>query len=254
MLTGLVIVCRKYLDRRSVASIGLSLPSRRESGWLIVAFLVGAAPILIATLCLWALGEFEFGGWSGSIMTAIMIPTLLLMAFDEEIAFRGYLFRNMVDIRQPFLGLVISSLAFWLMHSFNPHAWSTPWVGVNLFWAGVVLALAYQATGSLWFVSVMHFAWNFTQGLVFSIPVSGWEPPGMIAVERTESLPEWLSGGKFGLEGSVLITGLELLTAIGFLVVLRVRGNASTDADLPRPLNDPPIVAEVLDETPRDPA
>jgi membrane protease YdiL (CAAX protease family) len=223
VLTGLAIACRRFLDRQPVASMGLVVPDRRSIRSLIAAFMLGMAPILLATLVLWGSGEFKFGGLQGTVMTAMMVPTLILMAFDEEIVCRGYLFQNMIDVGRPVSGAIITSLAFWLAHALNPDAWGSPWIGVNLFLAGVLFAVAYLAMRSLWFVTVMHFSWNFTQGVVFDIPVSGIDTPGLIEVTRAGVLPEWITGGKFGLEGSVLITGCEVLMVIGFILFIAFR-------------------------------
>ena len=59
------------------------------------------------------------------------------------------------------------------MLALNPNAWSSPLIGVNLFGAGVLLALAYMLSGNIWFPTVVHFAWNFAQGVLLGIPVSG---------------------------------------------------------------------------------
>ena len=71
------------------------------------------------------------------------------------------------------LGIFVSSLIFWLFHALNPAVWTTPLAGVNLFGAGIVLALAYLASGNVWFPTAMHFAWNAVQGILFELPVSG---------------------------------------------------------------------------------
>jgi len=224
----LVVVCRKYLDRRTVGSLGLSSPDATALAWLPLSFLLGMAPILLAAFCLWGLGEYRFGPWSGSAMSALMAVTLIPMAFVEEIVARGYLLQNLVDIRRTLFGVLFSSVVFWLFHCLNPNAWSSPWISINLFGAGIVLALAYLASGNLWFPTVMHYAWNFTQGVLLSLPISGIETPGLIEVERTGQAPDWLSGGKFGLEGSVLVTGVEVVLAglLGYALVLKRRCEA----------------------------
>jgi len=69
--------------------------------------------------------------------------------------------------------------------------------------------LAYQVSGNLWFPTALHFAWNFCQGVVFQLPVSGIRTDGLIDVWVAPTAPLWLTGGAFGLEGSALITGTQ---------------------------------------------
>jgi hypothetical protein len=59
----------------------------------------------------------------------------------------------------------------------------------------------------------LHAAWNFTQGVVLGIPVSGFALKGFLA--STTQGPVWLSGGEFGAEASVLMLSMCLIA--GFL-------------------------------------
>ena len=48
----------------------------------------------------------------------------------------------------------------------------------------------------------MHFAWNYLFDALMSVPVSGHAARGWIQV--VPAGPEWLSGGAYGVEGSVV--------------------------------------------------
>jgi membrane protease YdiL (CAAX protease family) len=75
-------------------------------------------------------------------------------------------------------------------------------------------------TRSLWMPTGLHAAWNFTQGFIFDVPVSGNAERGLVTAKL--SGPALLSGGPFGLEASII--ALVLATAAGILlVVLSVR-------------------------------
>jgi hypothetical protein len=71
-------------------------------------------------------------------------------------------------------------------------------------------------TRSLWMPIGLHAAWNFVQGAIFDVPVSGLDEQGL--VEARLSGPELLSGGAFGLEASVI--AMVIATAAGVLLVL----------------------------------
>src|SRR5690606_35760065 len=91
---------------------------------------------------------------------------------------------------------------------------------VNIFLAGVMLALAYLRTRSLWFATALHAGWNWTMATLFAFPVSGLtmiDTPLYDAVERGT---DWWTGGEFGPEAGVVGT---LVLAAGIWVLLRGR-------------------------------
>jgi hypothetical protein len=115
--------------------------------------------------------------------------------------------------------LIISSALFGLAHLGNPGAtWvAAVWIALE---AGLLLGGAYMLTGNLWMPIGLHAAWNFTQGEIFDVPVSGIDEHGLVQAKL--SGPEILTGGMFGLEASII--ALVIATAAGaFLIVLAVR-------------------------------
>ena len=215
---GVCLLFRRGLDRRSITSMGLGRPRRGGFFAIGVGFLVGAAPLAACVLALLALGGLEVQGVGASVVTALLVPVLLMMAFTEEIVARGYILRNFVDDGRPLLGLGVSSLIFWLMHLSNDQLWSSPWPSINLLGAGLVLGLAYLAADNLWFPTALHLGWNLAQGVLFECPISGIVTDGIITVHDTGRLPAWLVGGGFGLEGSALVTVAEILMAACLLL------------------------------------
>jgi membrane protease YdiL (CAAX protease family) len=217
---GLVLFCRKQLDRRSARSFGFVRPGRKLTDSVWGGLLLGALPIVYSAGALLITGALVWKGISWSWQTVLLVPTLVVMAFNEEIVCRGYLLQNLLDIRRPIFGVVFSSFVFWILHALNPAAWSSPIVSVNLFGAGITLALAYIVSRNIWFPTAMHFAWNVTQGVVFQIPISGIMTDGLFDVRLVDSAPLWLTGGSFGLEGSLLVTGAEVVMSVVMGVAL----------------------------------
>ncbi|MBA4354790.1 MAG: CPBP family intramembrane metalloprotease domain-containing protein, partial [Novosphingobium sp.] len=85
--------------------------------------------------------------------------------------------------------------------------------------AGILLGAAYLWKRRLWIPIGIHAAWNFTQGWVFSVPVSGGRAPtGLFVTSRRGA--EWLTGGDFGLEASVV--AMAVATGAGLLLLVRV--------------------------------
>jgi len=143
----------------------------------------------------------------------------IVPAFMEELLFRGILFRWLEEFGGSWFALALTSALFGIGHIFNPNATALASFAIALE-AGVLLGGAYMLTRNLWMAIGLHAAWNFTQGWIFDVPVSGTDQHGM--VEARLSGPELLSGGAFGLEASLI--AMVLATAAGVaLVVLAVR-------------------------------
>jgi hypothetical protein len=145
-----------------------------------------------------------------------LIGTAILAAFMEELLFRGILFRWIEEFAGSWAALVVTSALFGLAHILNPNAtWFSSFaIAVE---AGLLLGGAYMLTRSLWMPMGLHAAWNFTQGFIFDVPVSGSAQNGLVAARL--SGPTLLSGGGFGLEASVI--ALVIATAAGVWLVWR---------------------------------
>ena len=234
---GLVWLCRRYLDCRSLSSLGLVRPGRALSESVVGGLALGTLPIVLAIVIMLAVGGLAWDGVSASLQSALLIPTFVVMAFFEEIICRGYLLQNLIDIGRPRFGIWFSSTIFWLLHALNPAAWSSPIVAVNLFGAGVTLALAYRASRNIWFPTAAHFGWNFAQGVLFQVPVSGIKTDGLFDVHIVASAPTWLTGGQFGIEGSILATVAELGMSLVLIRVLRRRAPEILIAEAALPIS-----------------
>jgi membrane protease YdiL (CAAX protease family) len=153
------------------------------------------------------------GGTSDLIR--MLIAVAIIPGFMEELLFRGILFRWIEELAGSWVALFITSALFGLAHLMNPNATAFSSFAIALE-AGVLLGGAYMLTRNLWMAIGLHAAWNFTQGWIFDVPVSGTDQDGMVQAQL--SGPELLSGGAFGLEASLI----AMLLATGAGVVLVV--------------------------------
>jgi membrane protease YdiL (CAAX protease family) len=157
-------------------------------------------------------------GGTGDLLR-VLVTIAIVPGFMEELLFRGILFRWLEEFGGSWFALALTSALFGLAHMFNPNATALSSFAIALE-AGVLLGGAYMLTRNLWMAIGLHAAWNFTQGWIFDVPVSGTDQDGM--VEAQLSGPELLSGGAFGLEASLI--AMVLATAAGVaLVVMAIR-------------------------------
>ena len=148
-----------------------------------------------------------------------VFETAIFAGFAEELLFRGILFRWIEEFAGTWVALIVTAGLFGLVHIENPNAtWFSSFaIAVE---AGLLLGGAYMLTRSLWAPIGLHAAWNFTQGYIFDIPVSGVPENGLTHAKL--SGPALLSGGQFGLEASVLALFVAAAAGI-WLVALAVR-------------------------------
>lgn len=185
-----------------------------------IGLAVGAGLFCVVVAVAAALGIYRISG-EGSTRDLIpaLIASALFPAVSEEIFFRGILFRWIEEFGGSWAALLLTSAFFGAAHLANPNASWIAAVGIA-FEAGVMLGAAYMLTRSLWLPMGLHAAWNFTQGEVFDIPVSGTNVDGLVQAHLTG--PPLLTGAGFGLEASLI--AIVIATAFGlWLLWLAIR-------------------------------
>lgn len=143
---------------------------------------------------------------------------LFLMAYLEEILFRGIIFQTIRERFGDIIAIVVLSLFFSLAHYFNPNISTMGFV--NIIVAGVLLSVLYITTESLWLPISVHFFWNLNQQLILGSNVSGISfNIELFQLTAIGGKSFWLFGGQFGIEEGVLTTILlTILTIISFKI------------------------------------
>ncbi len=162
---------------------------------------LGFALFALAAGVVAALGGLQIEGLRGLGQFWSLAAMAVTSAVFEETLFRGVLLRHIEAMARSWVALALTALLFGAAHLMNPHASLFAALAIAIE-AGVMLGAAYLLTRRLWLALGIHAAWNFTQGWVFSIPVSGSQPPLGLLVTRAVGA-DWLTGGGFGLEASI---------------------------------------------------
>lgn len=145
---------------------------------------------------------------AGSAISTTLLTTFIIFfvgALSEETLFRGYLLQTFTRSKLIPTGILLTSLLFAFAHNANPDVGRLALV--NTFIAGLWFAVAYLKTRDLWFPLGMHLVWNWLQGPVFGINVSGiaeFSPDPVL--RATDVGPAWLTGGAYGIEGGAACT------------------------------------------------
>jgi len=184
-------------------------PLHIAAGWLL-----GTLILLVSTGAIALAGGFAVLGTNAD--APLLVPLIVLglgAGITEEIMFRGVLFRVVEEAFGTWSAVVVSALFFGAVHLGNPNAtwWSSLAIAIE---AGFLLGIAFAATRSLWFVMAMHAAWNFTQGPLLGVAVSGIAVNGL--VRSSPRGPDIISGGEFGAEASIITLVVCVALALYF--------------------------------------
>jgi membrane protease YdiL (CAAX protease family) len=176
---------------------------------------IGAGLFLAVIGTLWILGKFEVRGTNEWQVLVIPFALSLQSGFIEELAVRGVMFRILEVWLVTWISLVVTASLFGALHLLNRNSTAMGAIAIACS-AGVILAGAFALTRRLWLPIGLHFGWNFVESGVFDLPVSGHQLKGLVQC-RLQG-PEWLTGGSFGPEASVVVIVLGLAVGAAFFV------------------------------------
>ena len=210
MLVGTALAVRWFGDswseatRLGVAGLpGWRLPLGLAAGWFAIVIPAGALIWMRAISIVPAEGA---GWWAAAGLAAAMLAP---SALTEELTFRGYGFTLLQRAWGVRVAVVVTSVAFGLLHLLNPGVTVQSVLMVAL--AGVFLAIVRIAFDSLWSAWLAHFAYNFVQLAVLHTAVSGIALP-QPGYRTVSTGPAWLTGGAWGPEAGAA-------AALGMFVV-----------------------------------
>lgn len=237
-LASVLLITRfsiKVIDRRSW------MPVKDQFDWswwkdLGIGCLVGFFSIGSIFTILVAFGNIKVTGFNADLRKLSFLiyffSSLLLficVGIYEEVVFRGYVLKNLANgffgkwfakESAVVLAVIISSLGFSLLHLSNPYANFLSFI--NILVIGFLLCLSILITRRIAFSIGFHILWNFSQGVLFGIPVSGLAPQEPLLVVEISGV-SWLTGSSFGFEGSVLCLIINLVLTVMILFFLRSR-------------------------------
>jgi uncharacterized protein len=239
-LIGIVLatwVARRFLDRRSFASLGLHSNKNALTDLL---FGIGLGALLMGLIYAFesVMGWLTFEGWAwdfdpaSAVISGLLLAMLLYLSvgIQEELMSRGYHLQNLwAGLNLP-LALLISSGVFAALHLGNPDA---SWIStLGIFVAGAFLAFGYLRTRELWIPIGLHIGWNFFQGTIFGFPVSGTKE-GFHLIHHMVEGPILITGAGFGPEAGLVSWAAMLLGAALIWAYTRNRTPAQRDTAAP---------------------
>ena len=218
MVTLAYLAYLRLVERRDLSELSRrhALP---EMG---IGYGVGALLMIVSFTVIWLAGGYQVTGWNPALVMITPFFASIFTGFFEEILFRGVIFRIVQESLGTWIAVLISALLFGFAHGANPNATLFSSAAIALE-AGILLSAVYLYTNRLWMVIGMHAAWNFVQGAVFGVNVSGTNAKGLM--QSSPAGNELLSGGAFGIEASLITIVLCTSVGILFLVLSHRKGH-----------------------------
>ena len=209
----------KVIEKNALSSLGFVKRNwLKYLGWGIMFSLVQMGVIALVYQVS-GIGSFELNELSLEPILFILglFPFWLLQGGTEEVATRGWLLTRIAARTNLPLSIVISSSLFGILHMGN--AGVTFLSVLNIILDGVLAGLLFIYTDSIWLVVAQHGTWNYVQGNLLGFQVSGTGADTSIFSFTMGSGPDWLTGGTFGAEGSIITT---LVLLVSLVIVYRL--------------------------------
>jgi uncharacterized protein len=204
-VAGMLMV--RLVDRRSPGALGFPLEpaAARDS---LVGLGIGAGLLGAAVVALVATGTARWLADTGTVpeyvaVLALSLAQFVIAAAAEEAVCRGYLFQSLTQGIGAWPAVLVTSALFAGAHLGNDHV--DVIAIANIFLAGVMLAVVYLRTRSLWAATAVHAGWNWMMSAVLDFPVSGYQADTPL-YDATELGADWWTGGAFGPEAGLAAT------------------------------------------------
>jgi uncharacterized protein len=195
---------------------------------LILGGASGAALVALPMAVLFALGVYEPVLFRDASSALLGVAALIgIAAILEELTYRCLLFRVVERAWGTKVALAVQAVVFALVHLENVEQGGiidvvTMLIAVTV--AGLLWAAVFVLTRNLWAAAANHAAWNFTI-LLAGVPLSGIEDWRKLApLESRFAGPDWLTGGMFGPESSLLVIASTTVAVVLLLRAARRRG------------------------------
>lgn len=220
-------------ERRGFSTFGFR--GSKPVGRLLLGLLLGAALMTLGVLVPVALGDLATGrsehhlsGTGALLMLVPLLVVFVLQSSTEEMVFRGYMLPMGLRQLPGWVAVLGTSVIFAAIH---PGANVVGTLNILLY--AVFACLVVLQQGSLWLICGFHAGWNFFQGNVYGVPVSGNpEPTSLFTFGPTSGSRDLLSGGDFGIEASLVGTVLLVLAvAVAWVALRRTRGGTAAPAE-----------------------
>jgi len=241
ILLFLVLFFIKKIDKREFKETGVMFNKKSITHFLL-GCIIAIISIFSAILIYYILGcagyklvkGIEFNSINDINLFSWLVfgfILFLLVGFQEELLCRGYMITDLSGLK-PYWAILLPAVIFASMHLTNPQfsfeggtrTTNTIIALINIFIIGIILGTYFYVSRNLWPVIGFHFIWNFVQGSILGLNVSGFEMGGLMSITLSiKKSSAIFTGGPIGPEGSVVVLGANIITALLFLMLVLLK-------------------------------
>lgn len=220
LMTILIIIYCRAIEKRSLYSMGF-VKNKAFTDYIIGACL-GVLMLTVALLIAFLCGTVTYEGYilgEGVGLLLLFLLGFIIQGMSEEVFLRGYFMVSVASKNSIVLAVMSNSVLFALLHIFNNGINIIPLINLTLF--GIFASIYALKMNSIWGICALHTTWNFTQGNLFGIKVSGIDTQVSLFSFKLNDSGVIINGGSFGLEGGLAVT---LVLVLGIIILLTVEG------------------------------
>lgn len=206
------------IEKRSLYSMGFV----REKA--VTEYLTGAGigiiMFIIAVLIAYLCGTLTYNGYvlgNGIYFLLAFLVGFIIQGMSEEVFLRGYFMISVASKNSILLAVLSNSMLFALLHIFNNGIDLLSFINIILF--GLFASIYVLKTDSIWGICALHTTWNFTQGNIFGIKVSGIDAQVSLFSFVSNEAGSIINGGAFGLEGGLAVTTVLVISTVILLSI-----------------------------------
>ncbi|MCL2136866.1 MAG: CPBP family glutamic-type intramembrane protease [Coriobacteriia bacterium] len=211
-----IIYCRA-IERRKLPTMGFR--RRGLAAEYLNGLMIGSVMLAASLAICYFTGSMMFTSINPTIpwlMLGIYLVYYLIQGMSEEVLCRGYFLVSLARKQRIIVAIAINSIAFSALHFLNPH--TSLLAFINLFLFGVFASVYFVKRGDIWGVAAIHSSWNFVQGNIFGIAVSGTTNTTTVFMFEPTTQGALYNGGPFGLEGGLAVTIVLLVATVIMLL------------------------------------
>lgn len=217
LMTATAMLFCKLIQKRKMTTLGFKKPGMwKEYGiGMLIGFGMMAGIVLIGAVT--GALELQFNSEIASASSIVLLLTIfvgfLFQGMSEEVLCRSYFIISIARRKnQIWLAIIVSSVAFAALHLGNPGITALSLVNLTLF--GILAGVYFIKRGNIWGIAAYHTMWNYVQGNVYGIKVSGLTLESSIFAATINEEMTILNGGSFGIEGGILTTIFQVVAII----------------------------------------
>ena len=223
IMTLITMLFCKVIQKRKMRTLGFKKPGMwKEYG---IGLLVGFGMMAVIVVAGMVTGSLTLV-FNPEAATAAGIGSLVLLFFgfvlqgmSEEVLCRSYFLVSLARKKgYIWMAVIVNALAFAALHLGN--AGIAPLAFVNLILFGIFASVDFVKRGNIWGIAAIHSIWNFAQGNIFGILVSGNDFGTTVFESEINESMTLVNGGDFGLEGGILVT---IVLVVGTVVMLMTK-------------------------------